>query len=342
MGLFSSGGGSTKTVVAPNANVEKILKDIVSRTQGMDDSFISQQLAQMNPTQIEALNKLADSGQVNQISNLLMNQGIQGFEQQQNAANQYQNLINNQTTGADIQKRVGQLQRQGGLLSNVNTQGKNSGIQSMFSDDPSARRAANRTGSNIDAANALSQGRNLLNREISNDAQRSQIAQSIIGAGNTIGQNNINLGNQGVNLNSLATQNLLNVGNQYQAQANAQNQMNWQNANGAAQNAWDQLNNRLNVANSINGMVGYTSKGSAPGQSVGQQLLGAGITGIGVAGKLGAFDSLGKTYNAWDSYNSNGGQSGVAGPMIGGGNLSNQPQQSFWGNAYNNLTSFWG
>lgn len=341
MGLFSK-GSSTKTVVAPNANVEKLLKDIVSRTDGMDGSFISKQLAQMTPEQITALNNLADSGQVNRASELLLGQGQKGFEQQQNAALQYQNMINNQTTGQNIQDRVAQQQRQGGLLSTINAQGKNSAVQGILGSDASARRAANRTGSNIDASNKLSQGARLMNQELNNDAMRSKIAQSIIGAGNTIGSNNIALGNQGLQLNSLATQNLLNVGNQYQAQANSQNQMNWQNANGAAQNGWDQLNNRLNVANSINGMVGYTSKGSTPGVGIGQQIAGAGLTGLGIAGQLGAFNNLNKTANAWNSYNASGGQSGVAGPMQNGSNLSQQPQQSFWGNAYNNLTSFWG
>ena len=341
MGLFSK-GGSTKTTVAPNANVEKILKDIVARSGNMDTDYISKQLASLNSTQIEALNRLADSGQVNQVANTLMGRTEQGLNQMQNAANQYQSLIDNQTTGQDIQNTVNQLNRQGGLLSNVNAQGLNSSIKGTLGDDPTARRAAQRTGTSVGAFNTLNQKNSLTNQALNNDAMRSRIAQSIIGSGNTIGGTNAALGQQGLQLNSLATQNLLNVGNQYQAQANQQNMYDWQNANGAQQNAWDQLNNRLNVANSINGMVGYSTKGSAPGPSAGQQLLGAGVTGLGIAGQLGAFNGLGQTYNAWNSYNNNGGQAGVAGPMQGGGNLSNQPQQSFWGNAYNNLTNLWG
>lgn len=292
MSLFSK-GGSTKTTVAPNANVEKILKDIVARSGNMDTDFISKQLAQMNPTQIEALNRLADSGQINQVANTLMGRTQQGLDQMQNAASQYQGLIGNQTTGQDIQNTVNQLNRQGGLLSNVNAQGLNSSIKGTLGDDPSARRAAQRTGASVGAFNTLNQKNSLSNLALNNDAMRSRIAQSIIGAGNNIGGTNAALGQQGLQLNSLATQNLLNVGNQYQAQSNQQNMYDWQNANGAQQNAWDQLNNRLNVANSINGMVGYSTKSSAPGLSTGQQLLGAGVTGLGIAGQLGAFNSAG-------------------------------------------------
>lgn len=333
MGLFSK-SGSTKVEVKPNANVEAILKDIVARSGQMDDSYISKQLAQLNPTQIEALNKLADSGQVNQISNILMDRTGKGLEQLQTAANQYQGLIDNQTTGSTIQSNVGQRMREGGLLSTINAQGKNSAVQGILGDNASARRAANRTSAAVDASNTLTQKANLMGQEINNDALRSRIAQSIIGAGSTIGQNNTALGQQGLQLNSLATQNLLNVGNQYQGQSNLQNYYNWQNANGQQQNAWDQLNNRLNVANSINGMVGYSSKGTTPGISTGQQILGAGLSGLSTLNNLGAFNNLGQTYNAWNSYNNNGGQSGVAGPTQSGGNLSNGANQSFWSNLW--------
>ena len=333
MGLFGGGSTKTKTTVAPNAKVESLLKNIVNKTEGMDDSYISQIYAGLNSTQIQALNNLANNGQLNEVSEILMGRTNTGLEQQSNAASQLQNLIDNQTTGSTITNNTANRQRSGALLSNVNAQGKNTGLTGSMYDDASVRRAANQTGARLDANNALTQGQNLNSQEIGNQASQRQLAQSIIGMGNKIGQTNQNLGQQGLDLNNTAISNQLNAGNILQQNDNNQNYYNWQNANGAAQNEWNQLNNRLNVANSINGMVGYTqtTKGNS-GVSNMQQLAGAGIAGLGIAGNLGAFKSLGQSNNAWNSYNASGRQSGVAGPTQSGGNLSTGANQSPWYN----------
>lgn len=330
MSLFGS-ASKTKTTVAPSSQVDALLKQIVANAQNMnsnDAGFISQQLAGLNPNQQAALSNLANSSTLNQLSNMYTPRTQQGLDQMNTLAQRYQDLANSSISASDVNKFSSGLnssalaQATGKAASNVSL--------GNGSDSGSLRRAAAQ-GAALNSANT-NLSRTISGKNLGVDALRSNSSfqQGLLNAQTGLAGQNLNLGSQGTQAAQQAIQNQLTAGNLQQQQDQTQADLNWQNAIGSQQYGWNQLNNQLNVLNSVSPMAGYTitNKGASPNTS--QQILGAGVTGLGIAGRLGAFTPSQQTQNAWNSYNASGGQSGMAGPMIGGSNLSNQNNQNNW------------
>ncbi len=330
MSLFGS-ASKTKTTVAPSSQVDALLKQIVANAQNMnsnDAGFISQQLAGLNPNQQAALSNLANSSTLNQLSNMYTPRTQQGLDQMNTLAQRYQDLANSSISASDVNKFSSGLnssalaQATGKAASNVSL--------GNGSDSGSLRRAAAQ-GAALNSANT-NLSRTISGKNLGVDALRSNSSfqQGLLNAQTGLAGQNLNLGSQGTQAAQQAIQNQLTAGNLQQQQDQTQADLNWQNAIGSQQYGWNQLNNQLNVLNSVSPMAGYTitNKGASPNTS--QQILGAGVTGLGIAGRLGAFTPSQQTQNAWNSYNASGGQSGMAGPMIGGSNLSNQSNQNNW------------
>lgn len=325
---------SSKVTVRPNSQVSAILQQIVKDAQNMgakDQGFISQQLAGFNQNQDAALRNLASSGVLNQVADMYTPRTQMGLDQLSGLAQQYQSMLDggsNQLNAQNVNNFRDTLnssnlaQRTGKAAANVSL--------GNGSDSGSLRRASAQ-GANLNSANTnLSRAVEGQNIGINSLLGNAAFQRGVLGAQAGLANQNLNLGAQGVNATQKAIQNKLMAGNLQQQQDQLQANLNWENAIGQNQYAWNQLNNQLNVLNSVSPMAGYTIKNAAPGVDYGSQLLGAGMTGLGIAGRLGAFTPNQQTQNAWNSYNATGGQSGMAGPMIGGGNLSQQAGQSNW------------
>lgn len=330
MSLFGS-ASKTKTTVAPSSQVDALLKQIVANAQNMnsnDAGFISQQLAGLNPNQQAALSNLANSSTLNQLSGMYTPRTQQGLDQMNTLAQKYSALGNNSISADDVNNFSSGLnnsalaQATGKAASNISL--------GNGSDSGSLRRASAQ-GAALNSANT-NLSRSISGKSLGVNALQSNnsFQQGLLNAQTGLAGQNLNLGAQGTQAAQQAIQNQLTAGNLQQQQDQAQADLNWQNAIGSQQYGWNQLNNQLNVLNSVSPMAGYTitNKGAAPNTT--QQLLGAGVTGLGIAGRLGAFTPSQQTTNAWNSYNASGGQSGMAGPMIGGSNLSNASGQSNW------------
>ena len=330
MSLFGS-ASKTKTTVAPSSQVDALLKQIVANAQSMnsnDAGFISQQLAGLNPNQQAALSNLANSSTLNQLSGMYTPRTQQGLDQMNTLAQKYSALGNN-SIGADDVNRFSS-----GLNSSALAQATGKAASNVSlgngSDSGSLRRASAQ-GAALNSANTnLSRSISGKNLGVNALQSNNSFQQGLLNAQTGLAGQNLNLGAQGTQAAQQAIQNQLTAGNLQQQQDQAQADLNWQNAIGSQQYGWNQLNNQLNVLNSVSPMAGYTitNKGAAPNTT--QQILGAGVTGLGIAGRLGAFTPNQQTQNAWNSYNASGGQSGMAGPMIGGSNLSNSSGQSNW------------
>lgn len=330
MSLFGS-ASKTKTTVAPSSQVDALLKQIVANAQNMnsnDAGFISQQLAGLNPNQQAALSNLANSSTLNQLSGMYTPRTQQGLDQMNTLAQKYSALGNNSISADDVNNFSSGLnnsalaQSTGKAASNVSL--------GNGSDSGSLRRASAQ-GAALNSANTnLSRSISGKNLGVNALQSNNSFQQGLLNAQTGLAGQNLNLGAQGTQAAQQAIQNQLTAGNLQQQQDQAQADLTWQNAIGSQQYGWNQLNNQLNVLNSVSPMAGYTitNKGAAPNTT--QQLLGAGVTGLGIAGRLGAFTPNQQTQNAWNSYNGSGGQSGMAGPMIGGSNLANQNSQNNW------------
>lgn len=329
MSLFGSSAKS-KVTVAPSSQVDALLRQIVSDAQGMNNGqFIGREMAGFNQNQNAALSGLANSDVQKQLAALYTPRTQQGLDQMNTLAQRYQSMVNGGgVTGQAINDYSKALnnsalaQATGKAASNVSL--------GNGSDSGSLRRAGAQGAALASANTNLSRSIAGKNMGINNLQNNEAFQRGILGAQTGLAGQNLNLGAQGVQATQQAIQNQLLAGNLQQQQDQAQANLNWENAIGSQQFGWNQLNNQLNVLNSVSPMAGYTIKNAQPGVSQGQQLLGAGMTGLGIAGRLGAFTPNAQTQNAWNSYNASGGQSGMAGPMIGGSNLSNQQSQNNW------------
>lgn len=335
MGLFG-GASSSKTTVRPDSRVEDLLRQIVQNAQNQqanDSGYTNRELAGLNDYQNSALQNMINSGVLNQVSDMYTGRTQQGLDQMNQLASQYQNMAGKGIGANDVN------QFKSGLNNSALAQstGKASANVSLGngSDSGSLRRAAAQ-GNKLNSANTnLSRSISSGNTAIGNLMDNASFQRGMLGAQGALAGQNVNLGQIGTNAQQQAINNRLQAGNIMQQQSNAENQNNWQNAIGQQQYGWNQLNNQLNVLNNVSPMAGYTIKSTGAAPSVGQQILGAGVTGLGIAGRLGAFTPNAQEQNAWNSYNSNGGQSGMAGPMIGGGSLAQQnPASSGWWNNY--------
>ncbi|AHI60798.1 DNA ejection protein [Escherichia phage KBNP1711] len=328
MSLFGSSAKS-KVTVAPSSQVDALLRQIVSNAQGMNNGqFVGREMAGFNQNQSAALSGLANSDVQKQLAALYTPRTQQGLDQMNTLAQRYQSMANGGVTGQAVNDYSKSLnnsalaQATGKAASNVSL--------GNGSDSGSLRRASAQGAALASANTNLSRSIDGKNMGINNLQNNEAFQRGILGAQTGLAGQNLNLGAQGVQATQQAIQNQLLAGNLQQQQDQTQANLNWENAIGNQQFGWNQLNNQLNVLNSVSPMAGYTIKNAQPGVSQGQQLLGAGVTGLGIAGRLGAFTPNAQTQNAWNSYNASGGQSGMAGPMIGGSNLSNQQSQNNW------------
>lgn len=339
MGLFG-GSTNTTTTVRPSDQVNNILQNIVSGAQGMQNQqYIQQQLAGLTPNQQAALQQMITSPQLNQINDMYSPRTQQGLNQMESISANLKNLAGNQIGAADVKNYQGQLQNS--ALAKATAAAPSNVSLGTASSNGSLRRAGAVGAQRQSALTNLNRQQNAANMGINNLLSGQSFQRGLLGTQSGIAGQNIGLGAQGTQAGQQAIQNKLNAGNIQQRQDQAQADLNWQNQIGQQQFGWNQLNNQLNVLNQVSPMAGYTIRGSTPGQSVGQQLLGGAITGLGIAGRLGAFSPSQQETNAWNSYNQMGGQSGMNGPMMGGGNLSQQGQQGgqsgFWGNYGSNI-----
>ena len=329
MSLFGSSAKS-KVTVAPSSQVDALLRQIVSNAQGMNNGqFVGREMAGFNQNQSAALSGLANSDVQKKLAALYTPRTQQGLDQMNTLAQRYQSMANGGgVTGQAVNDYSKSLnnsalaQATGKAASNVSL--------GNGSDSGSLRRASAQGAALASANTNLSRSIDGKNMGINNLQNNEAFQRGILGAQTGLAGQNLNLGAQGVQATQQAIQNQLLAGNLQQQQDQTQANLNWENAIGNQQFGWNQLNNQLNVLNSVSPMAGYTIKNAQPGVSQGQQLLGAGVTGLGIAGRLGAFTPNAQTQNAWNSYNASGGQSGMAGPMIGGSNLSNQQSQNNW------------
>lgn len=339
MGLFGGGSQSTTVKVRPDQRVEDILKNIVSQAGTMTNGqqFIQQQLAGLTPTQQAALQNMIGSGTLNQINNTYSPLTQQGLGQMESISNNLKQLSNSSIGAQDVKDYQSSLQNSA-LAKATAAAPSNVSLGNGQASD-SLRRSGAVGAQRTSALTNLNRQQNAANMGIANLQAGQNFQRGILGTQSGLAGRNLSLGASGTQAGQQAIQNQLNAGNIMQQQQNAQNNMDWQNQLGSQMFGWNQLNNQLNVLNQVSPMAGYTLKNAAPGMSTGQQLLGAGITGLGIAGRLGAFSPSAQEQNAWNSYNATGGQAGMAGPMIGGGNMSQQSPTStgFWGNYGSNI-----
>lgn len=330
MSLFGSSAKS-KVTVAPSSQVDALLRQIVSNAQGMSNGqFVGREMAGFNQNQSAALSGLANSDVQKQLAALYTPRTQQGLDQMNTLAQRYQSMANGGggVTGQAVNDYSKSLNNS--ALAQATGKAASSVSLGNGSDSGSLRRASAQGAALASANTNLSRSIDGKNMGINNLQNNEAFQRGILGAQTGLAGQNLNLGAQGVQATQQAIQNQLLAGNLQQQQDQARANLNWENAIGNQQFGWNQLNNQLNVLNSVSPMAGYTIKNAQPGVSQGQQLLGAGMTGLGIAGRLGAFTPDAQTQNAWNSYNASGGQSGMAGPMIGGSNLSNQQSQNNW------------
>lgn len=333
-------GATTGTVkVRPAQQVEEILKRVISQASTMPNGqqYIQQQLAALSPNQQAALQSMISSPEYNQIDKMYSPLTQQGLNQMESISGNLKGLINSPIGAAEVKDYQNSMQNSAlakataAAPSNVSL-GNGQGSDSL-------RRASAVGADRTSALTNLNRQQNAANAGIGNLLSGQAMQRNLMGVQSGLAGQNLSLGAAGTQSGQQAIQNKLSAGNIQQQQQQAINNLNWQNQIGQQQFGWNQLNNQLNVLNQVSPMAGYTMKNVQPGASTGQQLVGAGIAGLGIAGRLGAFSPSSQTQNAWNSYNATGGQSGMAGPMIGGNNLSQQSPSStgFWGNYGSNI-----
>ncbi|MFX0614049.1 hypothetical protein ABEL47_01635 [Escherichia coli] len=340
MGLFGgSSGTSTKTTVKPAPQVTEELKRIVGDLQNTDfGDFIARQYAGLTDDQKDAINGIAQSGQLNKASQFLSPQFAKGMQQVADNNKYLQSEANAPVTVDQVLS-----DRNAALNSTVN---KNALSQATTAPSKTlqgsagARVAMRRNSGFLTAQNAFQRGAEGANSSINQRLQNQSNRVNDLNAMNNIANANVGYGIQGAQLNNQALQNKLQAGNILQQNQQALNDQAYQNANGAALFPYQQLQNKANIMSQVSNMAGYTQYGTQSGESKGQKLLGQGIALVGSYGKMGGFSSNNPfasqtTKNAWNSYASNGGAAGVAGPMPDSSNASDASNSSggmspFW------------
>lgn len=320
MGLFGS-KPKTTTEVKPDSRVEAILRGVVTDTMNMpEQEYINKMMAQLSPQEKGILSNVAASGDLRQAANAMSPALGQGLQQITDNNAHYQSVVNNPISVNQVLQDKQLLQN--GLQATATNQGL-SATNALGRDSAASRRASKINSRTILANQKISPEMGNLSISQANQNHRNTIQTA--GSLNDIANSNVSRGLQGVELQDKAVQNQLNVGNINQTLSNQQNAIDYQNANGAAMFPWQNINNRLNIMNTVSGMAGYKTQGVGAGVPVGKQLAGAAISGLGIAGRLGAFESTPENVsNAWDSYDANGGQGGMMGAMPNGGSLSQQ------------------
>lgn len=290
MGLFG-GKSSSKTEVKPDSRVEKLLKGIADTTNNMDmGSYIQHQYAGLNDNQNAALQGLSNNFDLNQVQQMLSGRTQQGLGQLGNSNDQLNQVLNNNVGASDV-RGFGNDIMGSGTAKIANQQAANKGGLSALGNS-GALRAANRNNVQNNAAMTnLGREQQARNMGINTMMGNNQASIANANMGSNIAGANLGLGMQGMQAGQQATQNQLNAGNLMQQQAQAEANNNWQNAMGAQQFDWNNLNNKLNVLNSLSPMAGYTAENTKAAISPFQQALGAGMTGLGIYGSMGGFQS---------------------------------------------------
>lgn len=293
MGLFG-GSTKTKTEVKPSKQVSSILQDVATRSNNLASNmkFTPYELAQMTPAQQGALAQLAASPELQQASALLSGQTQQGLDTLSRSSDLYRQLAGSGVGAQDVNSFRNSLTGADSLSSRATAQGTNAAGASRNLGNSAALRSANRF--NTANTNALMQnqrGQQAAGIGASTLLGNLGYGQNVAGLQANLGSDSLRLGAQGVQMGQQAIQNQLNAGNQQQQYNQLQNNVAWQNAMGQNMFDWNKINNQLNVLNTISPMAGYSATGTTPNISKFQQLAGAGLTGIGVAGRLGAFSS---------------------------------------------------
>lgn len=325
MGLFG-GSAKTTTTVAPSAGVDKLLQQIASMTNNMDvGSYINHQLAGFNGAQNNALDALSQNTALNQVSGMYGGRAGQGINQMNDINQMLQGVANNGVTGQNVNDfKNNMLGSQ--LNQNAITQGTNAGGAVGSLGGGAAVRAANRANTgNIAALTNNSRGQQMQGLGAQTLLGNNAAALGNANLQGAIAGQNIGLGQSAASLGQQAMKNQLAAGGLQQSQSQAQMDNDWQNSMGAQQFDWNQLNNKLNVLNTLSPMAGYTTTGMNSAAPKGQQMLGAGMTGLGIYGGLGGFAggdaqrNDGSYINQWSNNGQGGGWLGSLSSLFGGG-----------------------
>ncbi|MFQ3396373.1 hypothetical protein P9477_23255 [Enterobacter mori] len=283
MGLFGS-KATTTVKVKPSWQVDQILRDVVKRSNNIDQQFIEHQFAQLTPEQQNAINTVAQSGNLRTAAGALSPRLMQGVDQITDVNKQLQGVVNAPISANQALSEANVLRN--GTYSKVTQSAANAGgVANKFG--AAGRVQARRNATSQAAQSALNP--EFTNTAISNLNRTAQGKLDTASMAANIATGNQNLGMQGIQLNQQANQNQLNAGNFMQSYQNAMNTNNFQNANQKALFPWEKINNQLNVLNQVSPMAGYTQKGVTAATPMGQQLAAAGVAGLSIYGKLGGF-----------------------------------------------------
>lgn len=306
MGLFG-GAATTTTKVRPAWQTEQILRDVVNRSNqaAQNQHFIGHEMAPMTSDYQGALAQLAASPELQRAASDLTGRTTTGLENLSASNQAYQNILNNPVTARAVQDFSKGMTSPTSLSSRALSQGTNAGGAVSGLGGSAALRSAGRFNtSNINATMANQRGQQMNNLGINTMLGNQRYAGNVAGMQSNLGGTNIGLGGTGVQIGQQALQNQLQAGNLQQQYQQALNQNQWQNSMGSQMFDWNQLNNRLNVLNQVSPMAGYTAKNTTAAPSQVAQLYGAGMTGLGIYGKLGGF-------NGTDEYNTVGNEGGI-------------------------------
>lgn len=328
MGLFGSGSKTTKTTVKPSKDVENILKQVTDLTRNYDSGdYINRQVADLSPQMQAALSGLSQSKVLQNISNMYSGRTGTGLNQLNNINSQLQGLASGGgVTGKQALDYRNTLNNSA-LAGKVNSSSSSS---SLGGNTSAALKRQNATGNQRNQAlTNLSRNQSALGMGINNLQSGQSNQLSTLGKMNSLAGTNLNLGSAGTQAGQQAIQNQLNAGNYQQQYNQLVNDNNWQNQMGQQQWDWNQLNNKLNVLNSISPMAGYTTTGQTPGISSSQQMLGYGTSALGALGSR--YFSNGATAAR---SNGVGGMQSMQAQSANNAQGYTMPQQAggFWGN----------
>lgn len=321
MASFFGKAAKTKTTVAPDARVDAILKRVADLSNNMNvGDFVERGYAGFTPAQQQALQQMRDSSMLNEVQRTYQPRTEQGINQLRDVNSQLQQLANQGVSARDVANWKQGITG-GNTAALVNRQAAGASLGN--GESSGALRRANATGVARNAATTnLARGINAQSMGIRNMQANQDFQRGVLGQQAQMAGRNVSLGAVAPQVAQQRMQNLLNAGNANQANQQAMYNTQWQNDMGRQQFGWDQLNNRLNVLNTISPMAGYTTttKGSAP--SVGQQIAGAGIAAGGaLAGRYfspGATAARADGVGGWDSLSARGASNAQGYQMPGG------------------------
>jgi hypothetical protein len=313
MSLFGGGSKTSTSKVTRPGYVTSMVNDLSNQiNSAATPEWINQNYAGLTSDQQSALNQLLNNSQLTNYANQLMGAGQSGLSQLTDVQNQLANLYGKgQISAADINNLAGQLYNSEDVENAIKASNAQTEQQLATATNPAVAQqtmqqagfgSSQRLAKDQAARAALSEEQGNAN-SITNQAYNSALeqAQGIL-SGNR--QNQLNalsglgqIGSQQAGLLNTAAnayqQNYLN-------QLNAANQQ-WQNEQGAldtkynnaigAQNmGWQDINNRLNAAGVLNGALGQTQKTTVSGGGGG--LLGGLASGAAAGSAFGPWGAL--------------------------------------------------